>query len=61
MNQKKTKTIQSNFYRRKIINQSNYGLQNNRLEFKHYDVTLTKEPSALTKIKSSFKGENVQP
>ena len=31
-----------------------------RLGFKQYDVILTKEQSALTKIKRSFEGENMQ-
>ena len=31
-----------------------------RLGFKQYDVILTKEQSVLTKIMSSFKGENMQ-
>ena len=31
-----------------------------RLGFRQYDVILTKEQSLLTKIKSSFKGENMQ-
>lgn len=31
-----------------------------RLGFKQYDVTLTKEQQVLTKIKSSFGGENTQ-
>ena len=31
-----------------------------RLGFKQYDVILTKEESVLTKIISSFKGENLQ-
>ena len=30
-----------------------------RLGFKQYDVILTKEQSVLSKIKSSFKGENM--
>ena len=28
-----------------------------KLEFKHYDVILTKEQSVLTKVMSSFEGE----
>ena len=31
-----------------------------RLGFKQYDVILTKEESVLTKIMSSFEGENMQ-
>ena len=31
-----------------------------RLGFKRYDVILTKEQSVLTKIMSSFEGENMQ-
>ena len=31
-----------------------------RLGFKQYDVILTKERSMLTRIMSSFKGENMQ-
>ena len=31
-----------------------------RLGFKQYDVVLTKEQSVLTKIRSSFEGENMQ-
>ena len=31
-----------------------------RLEFKQYDVILTKEQSVLTSIMSSFEGENMQ-
>ena len=31
-----------------------------RLEFKQYDVILTKEQSMLTKIMSSLEGENMQ-
>ena len=31
-----------------------------RLEFKQYDVILTKEKSVLKKIMSSFEGENMQ-
>ena len=31
-----------------------------RLGFKQYDVILTKEQSVLTKIMSSFEGENMQ-
>ena len=31
-----------------------------RLEFKQYDVILTKEQSVLTKIMTSFEGENMQ-
>ena len=31
-----------------------------RLGFKQYDVILAKEQSLLTKINSSFKGENLQ-
>ena len=31
-----------------------------RLEFKQYDVILTREQSLLTKIMSSFEGENMQ-
>ena len=31
-----------------------------KLGFRQYDVILTKEQSVLTKIKSSFKGENMQ-
>ena len=31
-----------------------------RLGFKQYDVILTKEKSVLTKIMSSFEGENMQ-
>ena len=31
-----------------------------KLGFKQYDVILTKDQSALTKIMSSFKGENIQ-
>ena len=31
-----------------------------RLGFKQYDVMLTKEQSVLTKIKTSFEGENMQ-
>ena len=31
-----------------------------RLGFKQYDLILTKEQSVLTKIKSSFEGENMQ-
>ena len=31
-----------------------------RLEFKHNDVILTKEKSVLTKIMTSFEGENMQ-
>ena len=31
-----------------------------RLGFKQYDVILTKEQSVLTKIISSFEGENMQ-
>ena len=31
-----------------------------RLGFKQYDVILTKEPSVLTRIMSSFEGENMQ-
>ena len=31
-----------------------------KLGFKQYDVILTKNQSALTKIMSSFKGENIQ-
>ena len=31
-----------------------------RLGFKQYDVILTKEQFVLTKIKSSFEGENIQ-
>ena len=31
-----------------------------RLEFKHNDVILTKEQSVLTKIMTSFEGENMQ-
>ena len=31
-----------------------------RLGLKQYDVILTKEQSVLTKIMSSFKGENMQ-
>ena len=31
-----------------------------RLEFKQYNVTLTKEQSVLIKIKSLFEGENMQ-
>ena len=32
-----------------------------RLGFKQYDVILTKEQSVLTKIMSSFEGENMKP
>ena len=61
--------MQQNFHRRKISNQSNYGLLmlctlahkfRTRLEFKQYDVTLTKEQSVPTRIMSSFEGENMQ-
>ena len=31
-----------------------------KLGFRQYDVILTKEQSVLTKIKNSFKGENMQ-
>ena len=31
-----------------------------RLGFKQYDIILTKEPSVLTKIMSSFERENMQ-
>ena len=31
-----------------------------RLGFKQYDVILTKEQSVLTRIRSSFEGENMQ-
>ena len=31
-----------------------------RLGFKQYDVILTKEQSLLTKMMSSFEGENMQ-
>ena len=31
-----------------------------RLEFKQYDIILIKEQSVLTKIKNSFKGENMK-
>ena len=31
-----------------------------RLGFKQYDVILTKKQSVLTKLKSSFEGENMQ-
>ena len=31
-----------------------------RLGFKQYDVILTKEQSVLTKIMSSFEGENME-
>ena len=31
-----------------------------RLEFKQYDVILTKEQSVLTKIMTSFEGENMK-
>ena len=31
-----------------------------RLMLKQFDVILTKEQSVLTKIKSSFKGKNMQ-
>ena len=31
-----------------------------KLEFKKYDVILTKKQLMLTKIKGSFKGENMQ-
>ena len=31
-----------------------------RLGFKQYDVILTKEKSVITKIMSSFEGENMQ-
>ena len=35
-------------------------LEFRRLEFKQYDIILTKEHSVLAKSKSSFEGENIQ-
>ena len=59
--------MQWKFYRRKINNQNNYGLQNNkslklgiRLEFEQYYVFLIKQGSVLTIIMSSFGGENME-
>ena len=59
--------MQQNFYRQKISNKviidcrrtSAYKFRT-RQGPKQYDITITKEQSVITKIISSFEGENMQ-